>query len=226
LVLLTFLFLSVFFGLKFYFEKRNVQIQLARNYWENAGKARDEGRHLYSFHLWAEAVAVNPDPAFRKILLFDMNDYWNCLPLQHIFQHEGSVSKAKFNADETRILTYGHDGTARLWDIGVDYDYPIDKIKLQVWALTGTKFNTTTMEIEFIDPDEWRKIKKEYMEFAVEHYKTCKYPHANVFRKLFPEEAKELKRTVIGHWSLVVARGHDCMDAWGYGVLGKTKMNC
>jgi hypothetical protein len=76
----------------------------------------------------------------------------------------------------------------------VDLDYPDDKIKLQIMALTGTKFNTTTMEVEFIEPDEWRKIKKEYMEFAAEHYKTCKYPKANVFRKLFPEEAKKAGR--------------------------------
>ena len=120
-----------------------------------------------------------------------MNDFWNSLTLQHIFRHEGGVIKTKFNADETKILTYSEDGTARMWDIGVDWDYPIDKIKLQVMALTGTRLNTNTMEIEFIEPDEWRKIKKEYMEFAAEHYKTCKYPHANVFRKLFPEEAKK-----------------------------------
>jgi len=223
---------------------------------------------------------VNPDPAFREILSFDMNDYWNRLPLEHIFQHEGGIRNAKFNADgtriltysyngtarlwdaktgkpigqkmvhdkavrgatfnsdetriltwsgdfergngtarlwdaktgkpigqkmvhkdwvwgatfnadETRILTYSDDGTARLWDIDVDWDYPIDKIKLQVKALTGTKFNTTTMGIEVIEPDEWRKIKMEYMEFAAEHYKTCKYPNANVFRKLFPEKSKK-----------------------------------
>ncbi|MCP5103144.1 MAG: hypothetical protein GY950_07190 [bacterium] len=107
--------------------------------------------------------------------------------------HEGAVNGATFNANETRILTWSRDGTTRLWDIGVDWDYPIDKIKLQVKALTGTKFDTTTMEIEFIEPDEWRKIKKEYMEFAREHYKTCKYPHANVFRKLFPKEAEKIK---------------------------------
>ena len=108
--------------------------------------------------------------------------------------HKDEVNGATFNADETQILTWSKDGTAKVWDIGVDWDYPIDKIKLQVWALTGTRLNTTTMEIEVIEPDEWRKTKKEYMEFAAEHYKTCKYPHANVFRKLFPEEAKKAGR--------------------------------
>ena len=106
--------------------------------------------------------------------------------------HEKSVIGAIFNTDETRILTWSGN-TVKLWDIGLDLDFPDDKIKLQVWALTGTRFNTNTMEIEFLEPDEWRKIKKEYMAFAKEHYKICKYPHANVFRKLFPEEAKKIR---------------------------------
>jgi WD40 repeat protein len=114
-------------------------------------------------------------------------------PIGKKMVHEKAVNGATFNVDETRILTWSGNilegnRTTQLWDISVDWDYPIDKIKLQIMALTGTKFNTTTMEIEVIEPDEWRKTMKEYMEFAVEHYKTCKYPHANVFRKLFMED--------------------------------------
>lgn len=45
-----------------------------------------------------------------------------------------------------------------------------------------------------MEPDEWRKVKKEYMEFAREHYRKCKYPRANVFRKLFPEEAAKVRK--------------------------------
>jgi WD40 repeat protein len=32
-------------------------------------------------------------------------------------RHEDDVSGATFNGDETRILTWSADGTARLWDI-------------------------------------------------------------------------------------------------------------
>jgi hypothetical protein len=50
------------------------------------------------------------------------------------------------------------------------------------------------MEIEVIETDEWLKIKKEYMKFTKKHYKKCKYPHANIFRKLFPEEAMKIRK--------------------------------
>jgi sRNA-binding protein len=65
--------------------EKKARRQLAVNHWENSRQAREKGELLYSFHLWAEAVAVNPDRAFREILLFDMNDYWNHLSLLHIF---------------------------------------------------------------------------------------------------------------------------------------------
>lgn len=103
-------------------------------------------------------------------------------------------AEAAFFYDEEAAVIIMTPGAVLKWDITVDYDFPPDKIKLQVMALTGTKFNPETMEVEDIDPEEWRKIKKEYMEFAREHYKTCKYPHANVFRRLFPEEAKKVRQ--------------------------------
>lgn len=109
-------------------------------------------------------------------------------------EHGHYVNGARFNSDETRILTWDADGIAHIWDIGVDWDFPKNKIKLQMMVLTGTRFNLKNHENEIMEPDEWRKINKEYMEFAKEHYKACKYPHANVFRKLFPEEAKKIRK--------------------------------
>jgi hypothetical protein len=72
-------------------------------------------------------------------------------------------------------------------DTGVDRDFPNEKIELQIKALTGTTFDFDKKQIKLIDPGEWRKLKKEYMDFAGEHYKNCEFPHANVFARLFPE---------------------------------------
>ena len=39
----------------------------------------------------------------------------------------GNVNGAVFNPDESRILTWSGDGTARLWDISLDEKIPPDE---------------------------------------------------------------------------------------------------
>jgi WD40 repeat protein/energy-coupling factor transporter ATP-binding protein EcfA2 len=117
--------------------------------------------------------------------------------------HKEPIRGATFNCNETRILTWSDDKTARLWavdmnigklDISVDWDFPIEKIELQVKALTGTTFDFEKKQINFIDVRKWRKLYKEYMDAAKGHNKNCRYPDANVFYKLFPEaSARENK---------------------------------
>jgi WD40 repeat protein len=97
---------------------------------------------------------------------------------------EGKVRGAIFNNDGTRILTWSLN-IVRLLDISVDWDFPKEKIELQIKALTGTTFDFDKKQINFIDSREWRKVKKEYTDAAREHYENCKYRDANVFYKLF-----------------------------------------
>ncbi|NIM10801.1 MAG: hypothetical protein GTO45_02340 [Candidatus Aminicenantes bacterium] len=111
-----------------------------------------------------------------------------------IMEHKYDVNGAIFNKDETRILTWSRDGTARLWDIAIDPDFPMEHIKLQVQAITGTSYDTITNTVKVLPPDQWREIKKKYMEIAAKHYQSCRFPEGNVFRKLFPEEAQKVKR--------------------------------
>ncbi|MCP4149128.1 MAG: hypothetical protein GY757_15385, partial [bacterium] len=148
---------------------------LAVNYRDNALQARKKKERLYGYHLMAEAVTVNPDPTFGKRLLSEINQFRCHLPL-HILQHEGPTGSAKLNTASP----------LQKWDFdGVDYDFPIDKIKLRVMVLTGTKLNALSREVGTIEPQHWHELKKQYLKFAREHYKTCKYPQANVYRKLF-----------------------------------------
>jgi WD40 repeat protein/Tfp pilus assembly protein PilN len=127
---------------------------------------------------------------------------WDALtrkPIGPPMVHNESVTEAAFNTQETRILTQSKDGTAKLWDTGVDVDFPTDKIKLQILALTGTELDAETRQVKFIQLEEWEKVKKEYMDFAREHYRKCKYPYANVFRRLFPEEAEKVRKLEAGN---------------------------
>ena len=49
------------------------------------------------------------------------------------------------NRDESRILTWSGEatpsGTARLWDVPGDLDYPAKMLRLEVEAITGTKYD-------------------------------------------------------------------------------------
>ncbi len=97
-------------------KEKNTRRQLAINYWDNSRSAREKGDTLLAFHLFAEAVNVNPEPLLLKTLLSDMNHLWNCYPPVYIFQHKELGKDAIFNADGTRILTWDNGHTARLWE--------------------------------------------------------------------------------------------------------------
>jgi len=123
----------------------------------------------------------------------DMTGLWRTKTLLHIFTQKGNINGARFSKDGTRILACSDDGTARLWDIASDTDFPIDHIKLQVMAITGTFYDANTNTVNVISPAKWREIKERYMELAAQHYKSCRYPEGNVFRRLFPKEAQKIR---------------------------------
>jgi hypothetical protein len=83
-----------------------------------------------------------------------------------------------------------------MWDIAIDPDFPMEYIKLQVMAITGTSYDPSTNSVNVIPPEEWRKIKEQYMNIAGRHYKSCRFPEGNVFRRLFPKEARKVR----GDW--------------------------
>jgi len=83
---------------------------------------------------------------------------------------EDSLDGVVFTRDKTRILTWNNQRNIKLWDIGIDNDYPMNKIKLQIQVLTGTEFNPDTTEISPIEPKRWQQLKKEYLRAAAAHY--------------------------------------------------------
>ena len=117
-------------------------------------------------------------------------------PIGEVMKHERPEITAIFNKNDTRILTWSDDKTVRLWDIAIDLDFPMEYIKLQAMAITGTSYDTITNAVHTIPPEEWRKIKEQYMNIAARHYQSCRFPEGNVFRKLFPKEARKVR----GDW--------------------------
>jgi hypothetical protein len=102
-------------------------------------------------------------------------------------KHErgGSVQGATFNRDESRILSWGREGTVRLWDIHEDFDFPQDSLQLLVEVVTGTVMNDVG-DISVLRPEEWTKRKKQYRKIAEQHLLTCQYRDVNLYLRQKP----------------------------------------
>jgi WD40 repeat protein len=77
--------------------------------------------------------------------------------LTPLFQHDGWIKNAKFNADESQILAFGIDGTVQQWDVSVT-KWPANKIALRTEVETGTKL-TSTGELQVLSAAAWQQNK-------------------------------------------------------------------
>ncbi|MCP4663892.1 MAG: hypothetical protein GY856_51565, partial [bacterium] len=103
-------------GYLFYKSKNEVERRLARSYWDQSRIARSQGRLLLSLHFLAEAAVVNPDAAVRDSQLIDMEQFQPQFALSRVLVHQDWVLGALFSGDDSRVLTWSSDNTARLWD--------------------------------------------------------------------------------------------------------------
>ena len=161
--------------------------RLADNYWQSGREARKDGNSLLALHLMAEALQSASDQQQAKTIIQDISADVGHLGLARVFKHEVSVRGAVFNVDETRILTWGGDGTARLWYTPGDLDFPKDEFSLQLQVLTGTRFNSRTRTIEVIPAAEWRQHKDRYLSVAKEHANRCRFPHQNIYLRFYAD---------------------------------------
>ncbi len=97
-------------------------------------------------------------------------------------KHDGPVIGAQFNRNESLVLTWSEDGTARLWDYtSADYDFPKKYLPLLVEVATGTIIDEYG-NVSALGSKEWSERKKRYAKIAEEHLKTCRYRDANLYR--------------------------------------------
>jgi len=169
-----------YLALKLNEAKDNAQRQLAHNYWDNGRQAREAGNYGMAKHFMAAAIEATPDLAAARSIVQDLRaDLYIRADL--MLQHQGSVWGAQFSRDESRILTWSSDNTARVWQISGDVDFPKDKTVLQIEALNGTKFNPITRVLEIMPAHEFNDTKEKYLQIAREHARTCQYPRQNIY---------------------------------------------
>ncbi|MCP3956627.1 MAG: TIR domain-containing protein, partial [bacterium] len=90
--------------------------QLALNYWNEGRTQRSQGNLLHSLHFIAEAIAISPDAALRESQLIDVERFQPTWALSEVLEHQERVWGALFSGDESRVLTWSYDNTARLSD--------------------------------------------------------------------------------------------------------------
>ena len=78
------------------------------------------------------------EPALCETLLLDIRDI-QPYALRQMSAHRGPVYGAQFNRDESRILTWSSDSTARLWDARTGQ--PIGPALQHQWPVYGAQFN-------------------------------------------------------------------------------------
>ncbi|VFN00135.1 MAG: hypothetical protein BECKG1743D_GA0114223_104975 [Candidatus Kentron sp. G] len=99
---------------------------------------------------------------------------------QFVRMNHGDVNGVEFSPDGSRILTWSNDGTASLWDFGVDYDFPVAHLPLQVEVMTGTTMNDHGA-VSALSTEEWKRKKRLYDRIAENHAAKCQYKKANLY---------------------------------------------
>ncbi len=95
---------------------RIARTKLAKGFWEQSKISVQENDLLKSLQLLAHAISLQPQEELRKELFSEFEKYQPVSRLAYIIRHDGEILGAKFNKNQTRILTWSDDHTAKIWD--------------------------------------------------------------------------------------------------------------
>nr|VFJ75537.1 MAG: hypothetical protein BECKFW1821C_GA0114237_107916 [Candidatus Kentron sp. FW] len=99
-------------------QERAAQRSLANNYWTSGRNAEKGNDPVTAGHFYARATEKYPDKIAieaGRLKLRTLQMDRNPMALDTILGHDGSILGAAFSKDESRILTWSEDKTARLW---------------------------------------------------------------------------------------------------------------
>nr|VFK59231.1 MAG: WD domain, G-beta repeat [Candidatus Kentron sp. TUN] len=91
---------------------------LANNYWASGVGTERENDPITAAHFYARATRGYSDATdiqAGRLKLQALQTTRNAIALDSVMGHDGKVLGAAFSADESRILTWSADKTARLW---------------------------------------------------------------------------------------------------------------
>ncbi len=75
-----------------------------------------------------------------------------------------------------------------------DLDISTSLLELQVLMASGYRFDFENNEKISLSPKEFREKKREYDSLAKEHYKTCRYPEFNFWKRFNIEDAEKIRQ--------------------------------
>lgn len=121
---------------------------------------------------------------------------WNSITLKEIglgTKYAAALNSAVFSPDDRWILTAGYDSTAQINEIKGDLDLPPALFKLQAKTITGMEYNTSTSETQSLTLQDWINLKKKFLQQAEQHFKVCKYPGFNFWKRFHNSESPAKK---------------------------------
>jgi WD40 repeat protein/tetratricopeptide (TPR) repeat protein len=133
--------------------EKTTKQQLSLNYFSNGMTARDLFKDwLKASHYFMKTAAFTDDPALARNARLASNELVKSI-WPNVLLHKAAVKGAVFSRDESRILTWSDDGTARTWESttgqpltpSLEHKGPVkgavfnqDETRILTWSEDGT----------------------------------------------------------------------------------------
>ena len=113
---LSVIFLLAFFLAIFAFKQQGKAKYLTKNtYWGNFVQAKERNDGVQAAHFLARFGKIETISKYVRNCMLDMHKYTKNLFLKSQVRHENNIGGVLLSRDESLILTWGDDGTARLF---------------------------------------------------------------------------------------------------------------
>ena len=140
---------ALLLSINLYGRLKKTNMQLINIYWENGRQARESGDALIGLHFMAKAVDGSNNKNIATAIYQDADDMMPQYRAGVLCMHNGIVKSAIFSKDETRVLSWSNDYTARLWD-----------------AATGKQIGPSLTHEDYVNGAEFSRDEKRILTFS------------------------------------------------------------